>query len=188
MLIKVTFSFQPSPHSPLLWFSVGLTHPPPASSLSSSLPPGSWVSRLPADKADQCWKRLLQVGQICQTRGDAHTHTLTVKTVWVAAAQLLHQHDATWVVSRHGFHFHVCKSISGANTSRPAGQPSWRTAQAEPGHAGPGAAGRGGQAGERWTRGSAGILQGDHLSELCKYYDIFLWGWLFLQANNISQK
>lgn len=34
-------------------------------------PSGSWVQRLPADKADQCWERLLQIGQICQTGGDA---------------------------------------------------------------------------------------------------------------------
>lgn len=53
-------------------------------------------------------------------------------------------------------------NFSGAHTSGAAGQPPRRAAPTEPGRAGP-RTGRGrGQAGERGTRGTAGILQGEH--------------------------
>lgn len=56
----------------------------------------------------------------------------------------------------------VCELVPGENASCAAGQPPRRAAQAEPGRAGSGP-GRGGrQAGERGTRGSAGVLQGEH--------------------------
>lgn len=56
----------------------------------------------------------------------------------------------------------MCELIPGENASCAAGQPPRRAAQAEPGRTGSGPAWRGGQAGERGTRGSAGVLQGEH--------------------------
>lgn len=68
-IVKVTFSFRHChpPHSLLL-----INFPP---RLCRSL--GPRVSRLPADKADQCWKRLLQIWQIRQTGGDTRAHSYT---------------------------------------------------------------------------------------------------------------
>lgn len=68
-IVKVTFSF-PHCHPP---HSLLLINFPPR--LCRSL--GPRVSRLPADKADQCWKRLLQIWQIRQTGGDTRTHSYT---------------------------------------------------------------------------------------------------------------
>ena len=56
----------------------------------------------------------------------------------------------------------VCELVPGENASCAAGQPPRRAAQAEPGRAGSGSGRGGGQAGERGTRGSAGVLQGEH--------------------------
>lgn len=76
--MKVTYPFLiTGPHhsgsSPDSTTSLSLSPTP-------SLPPGSGVSRLPADKADQCWKRLLQIRQIRQTRGDTRSRSHTQNT------------------------------------------------------------------------------------------------------------
>lgn len=170
-IVMVTFSFRHChpPHSLLL-----INFPP---RLCRSL--GPRVSRLPADKADQCWKRLLQIWQIRQTGGDtrAHSYTKTPQHAFVPLCRFIPNHfpDAFLLVC-----VCVCEPISGANTSRAAGQSPRRAAQTESKRAWSGPGRRGGQAWERGTRRPAGVLQGEHeprqkvhrsiLSQLCDIY------------------